>query len=58
MPVVTDQPQLTKFIHEEVDAGPGGADHVRQGFLADVRTPTFSFIDPFGYKGLSWAVEA
>ena len=36
-PVVFDKAVLTKTIHKETDAGPGGPDHFRQGFLSDVR---------------------
>jgi hypothetical protein len=33
-PVVFDQAQLAKAIHEEADARSGRTDHVRKGFLA------------------------
>jgi hypothetical protein len=35
--VVVDEPQFAEFVHEETDAGSGGADHLCQGFLADIR---------------------
>ena len=30
--------KLAKLVHEMADAGSGGADHVRQCFLTNVRT--------------------
>src|ERR1700738_1956333 len=33
--VVADQSQFAEFVHEVTDAGSGGADHLRQSFLAD-----------------------
>jgi hypothetical protein len=35
--VVFDKPHLAKAIHEKADAGAGGADHLRQGFLGNLR---------------------
>ena len=35
--VVFDKAELAEAVHEETDAGPGGADHFRQGFLRDLR---------------------
>jgi hydroxyethylthiazole kinase-like uncharacterized protein yjeF len=34
--VVTDEAELTEFVHEVAHAGSGGADHLRQCFLADL----------------------
>jgi hypothetical protein len=34
--IIADETQLSEFVHEEADAGAGGADHLRQCFLADV----------------------
>ena len=34
-PVVADEPQFAEFVHEETDAGSGGADHLGQCLLAD-----------------------
>ena len=39
--VVLNKTQLTKAVHEEADAGSGGADHFRQGFLGDLRNQRF-----------------
>src|ERR1035437_2188518 len=39
--VVTDKPELAKAIHEEADAGPGGADHLCQSLLRDGRNEGF-----------------
>jgi hypothetical protein len=36
--VVADESELAELVHEEADAGPGGPDHLRQSFLADIRT--------------------
>jgi hypothetical protein len=36
--IVADQSELAKLIHEMTDAGSGGADHLRQRFLTNVRT--------------------
>jgi hypothetical protein len=33
--VVADEPQFAKFVHEETDAGSGGAYHFCQCLLAD-----------------------
>ena len=33
--IVADEPQFAEFVHEETDAGSGGADHFRQCLLAD-----------------------
>jgi len=35
--VVFDEAELAKSIHEEADAGPGGADHLCKSFLCDSR---------------------
>jgi hypothetical protein len=34
--IVVDISQFSEFVHEEADAGPGCADHFRQGFLTDL----------------------
>ena len=39
--VVFDKAELAKSIHEEADAGPGGANHFRQRFLRDLRNQCF-----------------
>jgi hypothetical protein len=36
--VVVDEIKLAKLVHEMTDAGSGGADHLRQCFLTNVRT--------------------
>src|SRR5271166_2039782 len=41
--VVTYKSQLAKAIHKEADAGPGGADHLRQCFLSDGWNKGFRF---------------
>src|SRR3989442_14115782 len=33
--VILDDPHLPELIHEKADSGASGADHLRQGFLAD-----------------------
>jgi hypothetical protein len=33
---VRDEAELAEFVHEETDPLPGGADHLGQGFLADL----------------------
>ena len=33
--VVLDEPQPAELVHEEINAGPGSANHLREGFLAD-----------------------
>src|ERR1700730_8086197 len=38
MPVVADEAQLAKLVHEMADSGSGGADHLCQRFLTDVGT--------------------
>ena len=35
--VVLNEAQLAELVHEETDSGPGGADHLGQGFLTDLR---------------------
>jgi hypothetical protein len=35
--VVFDEAELPEFVHEEIDARTGGADHIRQGLLGDFR---------------------
>jgi hypothetical protein len=37
MPVVADQAELAKLVHEMTDAGAGRTDHFGQRFLTDVR---------------------
>src|SRR6202030_912504 len=37
MAVVADEPELAKLVHEMADPGSGGADHLGQCFLADIR---------------------
>ena len=39
--VVFDKAELAKSIHEEADAGPGGANHFRQRSLCDLRNQRF-----------------
>jgi len=41
--VVCNKAELAKAIHEEADAGPSGADHLRQGFLRDLRNQSLWF---------------
>jgi hypothetical protein len=36
MPVVADEAELAKLVHEMTDAGSGCADHLGQRFLTDV----------------------
>jgi hypothetical protein len=36
--IVIDETKLAKLIHEMADAGSGGADHLRQCFLTNIRT--------------------
>ena len=36
--VVIDETKLAKFVHEKAYSGPGGADHLRQRFLTNIRT--------------------
>src|SRR6202158_5740638 len=36
--VVVDEAKSAEFVHEKTDAGAGGANHLRQCFLADIRT--------------------
>src|ERR1700689_1922916 len=38
MPIVIDEAQFTKFVHEKADAGSGSADHIGQCLLTDVWT--------------------
>jgi hypothetical protein len=33
---VRDEAELAEFVHEKTDPRPGGADHLGQGFLADL----------------------
>ena len=40
-PVIFDKPELSKSIHEEADAGAGGADHLGQGFLRNLWNVVF-----------------
>jgi hypothetical protein len=39
--VVLNKTRLAEPVHEEVDTGPGGSDHLRQGFLRDLRNQRF-----------------
>jgi len=39
--VVVDEAEFAKAIHEEADAGPGGADHLCQSLLSDTRNQGF-----------------
>jgi len=50
--VVFDKPQLAKAIHEKADAGAGGADHLRQRFLRDLRNQWFRLprLPEFGHE--------
>jgi len=50
--VVFDEAELTKAIHEEADAGPGGADHLRQSLLCDPRNEALRFtgLTKFGHQ--------
>ena len=41
--VVFDKAELAKVIHEEADAGPGGADHLCQSLLRDGGKQVFRF---------------
>jgi hypothetical protein len=41
--VVFDEAEFAKAIHEEADPGPGGPDHLRQGFLGDLGDQAFRF---------------
>jgi len=41
--VVCNKAELAKAVHEKADAGPGCADHLRQGFLRDLRNQCFWF---------------
>jgi hypothetical protein len=41
--VVFDKAVLAKAIHEKADAGSGGANHFRQGFLRDLWNQRFRF---------------
>ena len=36
-PIVLNEPQLPKLIHEETDSGRGGVDHLGERLLADLR---------------------
>lgn len=38
MPVVANEAELAKLVHEMTDARAGGADHLSQRFLTDVWT--------------------
>ena len=38
MAVVIDETKFAKLVHEMAHAGSGGADHLRQCFLTNVRT--------------------
>src|ERR1035441_6341263 len=49
--VVIDEAKLAKAIHEEADAGAGGADHLRQRLLRDGRKRSrFSGLAEFGHQ--------
>lgn len=41
--VVFNEAEFTKAIHEEADAGAGGADHFREGLLGNVGNQTVGF---------------
>ena len=41
--VVFNEAELAKAVHEEADAGSGGADHFRQGLLSDLGDQCFRF---------------
>jgi hypothetical protein len=41
--VVFNQPEVAKAIHEGTDARTGGADHLCQSFLRDVKNEVFRF---------------
>jgi hypothetical protein len=41
--VIFDEAQLPEAIHKKTHAGPGGANHLRQDFLADLRNHRFRF---------------
>jgi len=42
--VVFDEAELAEFVHEEIDAGAGGADHFGKHFLRDLGKDVFGFI--------------
>jgi hypothetical protein len=46
--VVFNKAELAKAIHEETNAGPSGADHFRQSFLADLRNQRFRWRGKYG----------
>ena len=50
--VVFDEAELAKAIHEEADAGPGGADHLCQSFLCDPRNQALqlTWLTKFGHQ--------
>lgn len=39
--VVFQEAQFSELVHEEMDAGPRGADHLGQRFLTDLRNDWF-----------------
>ena len=38
MPIIVDEAQLAKLVHEIADAGSRGSDHLSQCFLTNVQT--------------------
>ena len=50
--VVLDEAELAKAVHEEADAGAGGADHFGEGFLGDGGDEGFGFagLAEFGHE--------
>ena len=42
-PVVFNEAVLTKTIHKETDARPGGPNHLRQSLLSDIRNQRLRF---------------
>lgn len=43
---VINEPQFAELIHEETDARAGGPNHLRQGFLTDLRNDRFRLALP------------
>src|SRR5713226_4060611 len=42
-PVVFNEAHFAELVHEEIDSGTGGANHLRQRFLADLRNHRLRF---------------
>ena len=42
-PFVVNEAQFSKFVHEKTHPGPGRADHIRKGLLADFREDRLRF---------------